>query len=87
VSSTDSFDRRRDPVTNVVKGDEVGVDRLLLNDLATHYAEYRRVLAGPFDPVMTLTLTGDVLRSVRTILSAIGQAPGQYPINPGKAVQ
>jgi hypothetical protein len=67
-----------------ITGGEVGVDGALLTDLATCYAQYRRALAGPFDPVKTLVLTGDVLQSVRTILTTIGQAPGQCLPNPGK---
>ena len=57
-------------------GDEVGVDRTLLEDLATRYALYRHALTGPFDPVMTLSLTGEVLESVSMILTASGHARG-----------
>ena len=49
----------------------------LLDDLSGCYARYRHNLAEPFDPVMTLRLTGEVLASVRRVLTATGQTPGQ----------
>ena len=67
--------------------DMVGVEGTLLRDLAGRYAQYRHALTGPFDPVKILALTGDVLQSVSTILSAIEQPPGQHPVDPGKAQQ
>jgi hypothetical protein len=67
-------------------GDMVGVEGMLLKDLAGRYAQYRHALAGPFDPVKILALTGDVLQSVSTILSAIEQPPGSTT-DPGKASQ
>lgn len=67
--------------------DVVGVEGPLLNDLAISYARYRQALTGTFDPVKTLALTGDVLHSVRRILTAGGQTPSQCPVNRGKAVQ
>ena len=63
----------------------VGVEGELLEDLAARYAQYRQALTGPFDPVKILALTGGVLQSVSTILTAIGQPPGQRTDNPGKA--
>lgn len=67
--------------------DIIGVEGTLLRDLGTCYAQYRHALTGPFDPVKILALTGDVLQSVSTILSAIEQATGQHPVDPGKAQQ
>ena len=67
--------------------DMVGVEGRLLMGLAGRYAQYRHALTGPFDPVKILALTGDVLQSVSTILSAIEQPPGQHPVDPGKAQQ
>lgn len=59
-------------------GTAAGVDGPLLHDalsdLAVSYAQYRRGLSVPFDPVMTLSRTGDVLRSVDAVLSAAGRA-------------
>lgn len=60
-------------------GEVVGVEGMLLEDLAGRYAQYRQALAGPFDPVKILVLTGDVLQSVSTILSAIEQPPVSTP--------
>lgn len=65
--------------------DIVGVEGTLLRDLAARYTQYRHALTGPFDPVKILALTGDVLQSVSTVLSAIEQPPGQHPADPGKA--
>lgn len=67
--------------------DRVSVEETLLRDLAARYAQYRHALTGHFDPVKILALTGDVLQSVSTILSAIEQPPGQHPVDPGKAQQ
>ena len=87
MSSPTDQGGRPDPATLGFLGDEVGVGGELLEDLAARYANYRHALAGPFDPVKTLMLTGDVLESVNTILTAIGQAPGQRRTTPGKAGQ
>lgn len=57
-------------------GDEVGVDRALLENLGTCYALCRHALTGPFDPVKTLSLTGGVLESVSSILTATRHARG-----------
>ncbi|MGX9898981.1 hypothetical protein ACW0JT_02250 [Arthrobacter sp. SA17] len=68
-------------------GGMVSVEGTLLRDLAGRYGQYRHALAGPFDPVKILALTGDVLQSVSIILSAIEQPSGQHPVDPGKAQQ
>lgn len=73
MSSSSSQDGRREAASGNVPGFEVGVDGSLLEDLGTCYARYRQALAGPFDPVKTLSLTGEVLESVSTILIATGQ--------------
>lgn len=70
-----------------VPEDIVCVEGALLRDLAARYAQYRHALTGPFDPLKILALTGDVLQSVSTILSAIEQPPGQHPVDPGRAKQ
>lgn len=85
VDSTDAPEASREGAPDVFPGTAAGADGLLLSDLATCYAQYRRALTLPFDPMMTMTLTGEVLQSVRTLLAAIGQAPGPCPINLRKA--
>lgn len=87
VDSTNGPDRLPALETGPLPADTVGVEGLLLNDLAVRYAQYRLALTGPFDPVRTLTLTGDVLHSVRTILIASRQTSEDCSVNPGKAVQ
>lgn len=79
-SSTDQGGRPR-AATPEFPGEVVDVDGELLEDLATCYAHYRQALAGPFDPVKTLALAGEVLESVSIILIATGQ----YRRHPGKA--
>lgn len=73
MSSTKSHEGCGDAVARHSRDHEVGVDGDLLEDLATCYALYRQALNGPFDPVKTLALTGEVLESVSTILIATGQ--------------
>lgn len=89
VDSTDAPEASREGAPDVFPGTAAGADGLLLNDLlsdlATCYAQYRRALSVPFDPMMTMTLTGEVLQSVRTLLAAIGQAPGPCPKSLRKA--
>ncbi|WP_461164030.1 hypothetical protein [Arthrobacter sp. R4-81] len=82
VDSTEGYEGR--PVgAGLFPSDMVGVEGMLLQDLAGSYAEYCHALAGPFDPVKILALTGDVLQSVSTILSTIEQ----HTEDPGKARQ
>ncbi|MDR6688989.1 hypothetical protein J2Y41_004589 [Arthrobacter sp. 1088] len=45
----------------------VGVDAEQLNELTHRYALYRTAMAGPWDPVKSLALTGDVLRAVHRL--------------------
>ena len=62
---------------------EAGVDgRLLLDllhELGDRYGAYRAALAFPFDPVSTLGLTGEVLASVRRLLTVAGELPAENP--------
>ncbi|MDR6688338.1 hypothetical protein J2Y41_003924 [Arthrobacter sp. 1088] len=48
----------------------VGVDAEQLNELTHRYALYRTAMAGPWDPVKSLALTGDVLRAVQRLTTA-----------------
>ena len=89
TSATEVPDGPQNPVANSLPGGVADADGVLitdlLDDLSDRYAQYRHTLSGPFDPVLTLRLTGDVLASVRRILTATGQTPGQFPANLGKA--
>lgn len=86
VDSTDAPETSREGAPDIFPGTAAGADGLLLTDLlgdlATCYAQYRRALSVPFDP---MTLTGEVLQSVRTLLAAIGQVPRPCPKSLRKA--
>ncbi|MFK4637175.1 hypothetical protein ABIA52_000064 [Paenarthrobacter histidinolovorans] len=61
----------------------VCVQAELLHDLTSRYARYRTAIAGPWDPVETLALTGDVLRAVHRLINVTGQATRPEPQGPG----
>ncbi|MBT2534178.1 hypothetical protein J7E83_19020 [Arthrobacter sp. ISL-48] len=73
------------------QGGDGGIDVPLLQEqlqeLAARYVAYREALSGPFDPIRTLGLTGDILASVRHILAATGHDAEDCPVNNGKALQ
>ena len=58
--------------------DVVVVDARAMQDLTDRYTEYRDVLYGGsvFDPVQAMHLTGEVLASVREVITTTGGAPG-----------
>lgn len=89
VDSADAPEASREGPPDIFPRTAASADGLLLNDLlsdlATCYPRYRRALSVPLDPVMTMTLVGDVLQSVRTLLTAIGQASGHCPTSLRKA--
>ena len=85
MSTSIDPDERASPVGTLFPEGAVGVDGRLINDLAISYSEYRQAVASPFDPVITLALTGDILNTVRRILATIG--PASAAVTPRKAGQ
>lgn len=55
----------------------VVVDADAMQELTNRYTEYQEVLygGGVFDPVQAMHLTGEVLASVREVISTTGQVP------------
>lgn len=62
------MDHKTSPETDLV-----AVNGECLRELTRRYARYRQVMTQPGDPVMVLSLTGDVLQAVKQIIT--GPAP------------
>lgn len=59
-------------------GQHIAVDAGLLDELDNRYAEYRQAMSTPFDPVSVLALTGQVLETVRHILTTTEDTRGSH---------
>lgn len=58
------MDQKAFPATDLV-----AVNGECMRELTRRYAQYRRALTQPGDPMMALSLTGDVLKAVQQIIT------------------
>lgn len=58
------MDHKTSPETDLV-----AVNGECMRELTRRYARYRQAVAQPWDPVMVLSLTGDVLQAVKQIIT------------------
>jgi hypothetical protein len=61
------------------------VEAELLCELGSQYHQYRQAMSDPFDPVVVLALTGQVLEAVNRLLTSIEQTHRISPLTRGRS--